>query len=59
MRQVLNDANPQILGKNHVCVSKLILNYVRSSGTQPRIKCDSTVCQKSFEACAHHQILLV
>jgi hypothetical protein len=38
MHKVWNKANPQKFGKNHVCVSKLVLHYARSLGTHPRIK---------------------
>jgi hypothetical protein len=37
---------PQKIGKNHMYVistRKLILNYARSSGMFPHIKCDPTV----------------
>jgi hypothetical protein len=31
MCEVLNNANPEEIEKNYVCVSKLVLNYARSS----------------------------
>jgi hypothetical protein len=48
MRKVWNNANPQKIGKNHTCVSKLVLNYTRSSGMYSRKKCDRTVCEKLY-----------
>jgi hypothetical protein len=35
MRKVWNNVNPRKLNKNHKRDSKLVLNYVRSSGTHP------------------------
>jgi hypothetical protein len=42
MHEVWDNANPKKVGKNYVFVSKLDLNYARSSETHPRIKCDRT-----------------
>jgi hypothetical protein len=43
MHKVWNNANPKKFGKKHVRDSKLVLNYSRSSGMYPCIKCDHTV----------------
>jgi hypothetical protein len=41
MLKFRNNSNPKKLCKNHVCVSKFILNYARYSGTQRRMKCNN------------------
>jgi hypothetical protein len=44
MRKVSNNSKTKEKnGNNHVCLSELGLYYARSSGTQPRTKCDHTV----------------
>lgn len=48
MCRLLNNMNPPKFGKNHTCDSKLILNYVRSSGTYLHIKCDRTIPTRNF-----------